>query len=136
MAITAQDLVAAAKQQIKEIDIKTAQNQLDSSLILDVREPAEFAAGHLPGAVNIPRGVLEFKIDSLPDFQGKQQAAIVVYWQTGGRSALAAQALNQLGYEQAVSMAGGFKVWSENGLPLGWSYFYSYRQMAVGRAFF
>jgi len=119
MAITAQELVAAAKQQITEIDIAAAQSQLGSSLILDVREPAEFAAGHLPGAVNIPRGVLEFKIDSHPDFQGKQQSAIVVYCQTGGRSAMAAQVLNQLGYDQAVSMAGGFKAWSENGLPLG-----------------
>lgn len=119
MAITAQDLVAAAKQQIQEIDTATAQSQLGSSLVLDVREPAEFAAGHLPGAVNIPRGVLEFKIDSHPDFQGQQQAPIVVYCQTGGRSALATQALNQLGYEKAVSMAGGFKAWAEGGLPLG-----------------
>ena len=119
MAITAQDMVANVKQQIKEIDTAMAQDQLGSSLILDVREPAEFDAGHLPGAVNIPRGVLEFKIDSHPDFQGKQQAPIVVYCQTGGRSALATLALNQLGYENAVNMAGGFKVWTENGLPLG-----------------
>lgn len=119
MAITAQDLVAAAKQQIQEIDTATAQAQLGNSLVLDVREPGEFAAGHLPGAVNIPRGLLEFKIDSHPDFQGKQQAGIVVYCQTGGRSALATQVLNQLGYQQAVSMAGGFKAWAESGLPLG-----------------
>jgi rhodanese-related sulfurtransferase len=118
MAITAQDLVAAAKQQIKEIDTATAQSQLSGSLILDVREPAEFAAGHLPKAVNIPRGLLEFKIDSHPDFQGKQNAAIIVYCQTGGRSALSTHALNQLGYDQAVSMAGGFKAWTENGLPV------------------
>lgn len=119
MAITVQDLVAAAKQRIKEIDVAAAQSQLGSSLILDVREPAEFAAGHLPGAVNIPRGVLEFKIDSHPDFQGKLQAPIVVYCQSGGRSALATQALNQLGYAQAVSMAGGFKAWADSGLPFG-----------------
>lgn len=119
MAITAMDLVANAKQQIKEIDTAAAKDQLQSSLILDVREPAEFAAGHLPGAINIPRGVLEFKIDATPEFQGKQQETIVVYCQTGGRSALATHALNQLGYTQAVSMAGGFKAWSESGLPLG-----------------
>jgi len=119
MAITAQDLVASAKQQITEIDTSAAQSQLGSSLILDVREPAEFSAGHLPGAVNIPRGLLEFKIDSHPEFQGKQQEPIVVYCQTGGRSALAAMVLNQLGYGGAVSMAGGFKAWSEAGLPLG-----------------
>lgn len=119
MAMTAQELVANAKQQIKEIDTATAQGQLADSLILDVREPAEFAAGHLPGAVNIPRGLLEFKIDTQPEFQGQRQAPIVVYCQTGGRSALATQVLNQLGYEGAVSMAGGFKAWAESGLPLG-----------------
>ncbi|MBS4051864.1 MAG: rhodanese-like domain-containing protein [Methylomonas sp.] len=119
MALTAMEMVANAKQQIKEVDTATAMGQLQSSLILDVREPAEYAAGHLPGAINIPRGVLEFKIDATPEFQGKQQESIVVYCQTGGRSALAALALNQLGYTQAVSLAGGFKAWSESGLPLG-----------------
>ncbi|MCK9606758.1 MAG: rhodanese-like domain-containing protein [Methylomonas sp.] len=119
MTLTAMDMVASAKQQIKEIDTTAARDQLQTSLILDVREPSEYAAGHLPGAINIPRGVLEFKIEATPEFQGKQQQAIIVYCQTGGRSALAAHALNQLGYTQAVSMAGGFKAWSESGLPLG-----------------
>ena len=119
MTITAQELVAAAKQQITEIDVVAAHTQLGSSLILDVREPGEYAAGHLPGAVNIPRGLLEFKIDATPEFQGKQQAAIVVYCQTGGRSALATQVLNQLGYSGAVSMAGGYKAWAESGLAVG-----------------
>lgn len=119
MALTVMDMVADAKQQISEIDTAAAKEQLQSSLILDVREPSEYAAGHLPGAINIPRGVLEFKIDATPEFQGKRQESIIVYCQTGGRSALAAHALNQLGYNQAVSMAGGFKAWSESGLPLG-----------------
>lgn len=119
MSITAQDMVANAKQQIREIDTTAAQGHLASSLILDVREPAEFTAGHLPGAINIPRGVLEFKIGAHPDFQGKQSADIVVYCQTGGRSALATLALNQLGYANATSMAGGFQAWTEQGLPLG-----------------
>lgn len=118
MTVTAQELVAAAKQQITEIDIHTAQSRL-GELILDVREPAEFAAGHLPGAINIPRGVLEFRIDSQPEFQGKQQAPIIVYCQSGGRSALATLVLTQLGYSQAVSMAGGFKAWSDQSYPLG-----------------
>lgn len=117
MSVTAQELVAAAKQQITEIDVATAQTRM-SNLLLDVREPAEYSAGHLPGAVNIPRGLLEFKIDSHPDFQGRQQADIVVYCQTGGRSALATQVLNQLGYGGAVSMAGGFKAWTESGLSV------------------
>jgi rhodanese-related sulfurtransferase len=119
MSLTAQDLVAAAKQQIKEVDVNTSQSQMSQHLILDVREPAEFAAGHLKGAISIPRGLLEFKIGAHPDFQQQQQASILVYCQTGGRSALATQVLNQLGYAQAVSMAGGFNAWTEAGLPVG-----------------
>lgn len=115
MTLTAMDLVAQAKQHIVEIDITTAKQALGASLILDVREPVEYAAGHLPGAFNIPRGVLEFKIDSHPDFQDKQAANIIVYCQTGGRSALATEALNKIGFSHAVSLAGGFKSWTESG---------------------
>ena len=71
MALTAMDLVAQAKKHIVEIEVTAAKNALEASLILDVREPAEYATGHLPGAFNIPRGVLEFKIGSHPDFQDK-----------------------------------------------------------------
>ena len=86
--------------------------------IIDVRSRGEFSTGHFAGAINIPRGLLEFKIDSHPDFQGRRDAAIVVYCQTGGRSALATRVLNQLGYTQAVSMAGGFKAWADAGLAV------------------
>ena len=115
MILTAMDFVAQAKQNIVEIDAVAAKNILETSLILDVREPAEYAAGHLPGAFNIPRGVLEFKIGSHPDFQDKQDAYIIVYCQSGGRSALATEVLNKMGFNHAVSMAGGFKAWTESG---------------------
>ncbi len=115
MTFTAMDLVAQAKQNIVEIDVNEAKNSLGTSLVLDVREPAEYVAGHLPGAFNISRGVLEFKIGSHPDFQDKQDAHIIVYCQSGGRSALATEALNKMGYNNAVSMAGGFKIWTESG---------------------
>jgi rhodanese-related sulfurtransferase len=111
MPLTAMDLVAAAKQKITEVDAAEAMKILDKSLVLDVREPAEFAAGSLPGAVNIPRGVLEFKIDGHPAFQGKQDEEILVYCLTGGRSALAVEALQKLGWGKAVSLAGGFNAW-------------------------
>jgi rhodanese-related sulfurtransferase len=117
MALTAMDLVALAKQSIREIDVETTKNSLDKNLVLDVREPAEFAAGHLPGAVNIPRGVLEFKISNHPSFQN-QQADIIVYCQSGGRSALATEALHKLGYTKAVSMAGGFNQWQAAGFQI------------------
>ncbi|MFU8788981.1 MAG: rhodanese-like domain-containing protein [Methylobacter sp.] len=115
MTLTAMDLVAQAKQNIVEIDIDAAKNTLGSSLVLDVRELAEYTAGHLPGAFNIPRGVLEFKIGTHPDFQDKQDAHIIVYCQSGGRSALATEVLNKIGFNNAVSMAGGFKAWTDNG---------------------
>lgn len=115
MTLTPMDLVAQAKQNIVEVDVDAAKNSLETSLVLDVREPSEYAAGHLPGAFNIPRGVLEFKIGSHPDFQDKQGAHIIVYCQTGGRSALATEALNKIGFKNAVSMAGGFKAWVESG---------------------
>lgn len=115
MKLTPMDLVTQAKQNIVEIDVDSTKKSLETSLVLDVREPAEYAAGHLPGAFNIPRGVLEFKIGSHPDFQDKQDAHIIVYCQTGGRSALATEALNKIGFSNAVSMVGGFKAWTESG---------------------
>ncbi|HLF97437.1 MAG TPA: rhodanese-like domain-containing protein [Methylococcaceae bacterium] len=115
MALTAADLVAEAKQHIRELEPKTAREWLGSARILDVREPAEYAAGHLPGAVNIPRGVLEFKVDAHPAFQDDKSAPILVYCQTGGRSALATHALLKLGYEGATSLAGGFSSWLDQG---------------------
>jgi rhodanese-related sulfurtransferase len=115
MILTVMDLVATATENIVVCDIDAAKNSLTSSLILDVREPAEYAAGHLPGAFNIPRGVLEFRIGTHPDFMDKQSAQIMIYCQSGGRSALATEALNKLGYNNAISMAGGYKAWTESG---------------------
>ncbi len=66
MSITVMALVAAAKNIISEIDIETTQASLSECLIVDIREPAEYAAGCLPNTINIPRGVLEFKISSHP----------------------------------------------------------------------
>jgi rhodanese-related sulfurtransferase len=114
MSLTAMDLVALAKQVIQEIDPLAVKTNLANYLILDVREPAEYSAGHLPNAVNIPRGVLEFKINNHANFQNKQ-ADIVVYCQSGGRAALATEALQKLGYQKVVSMAGGFAAWQASG---------------------
>ena len=118
MAMTAMDLVAAAKQHIREVDQTTGCSLLETALVLDVREPEEYTAGCLPGAVNIPRGVLEFRIDSHPLFQGRKDAQILVYCQSGGRSALAADTLQKLGFSHPCSLAGGFKAWSDAGLPV------------------
>ncbi|NOR80317.1 MAG: rhodanese-like domain-containing protein [Methyloprofundus sp.] len=113
MSLTAMDLVANAKQNITEITVADAKQALSEHLILDVREPAEFSAGQLPSAVNIPRGLLEFQIGNHPDFAGQHTAKIIVCCQSGGRSALATESLHKLGYVNAVSLAGGYKAWSE-----------------------
>ncbi len=114
MTMTAMDLVANAKQNITEITVADARQALTDHLFLDVREPAEFTAGQIPGAINIPRGVLEFQISNHPAFGGQQNANIIVYCQSGGRSALATESLHKLGYKNAVSLAGGYKAWSES----------------------
>jgi rhodanese-related sulfurtransferase len=118
MTLTAEDLVAAARRRIREISPAEVREPLDRALILDALEPEEFATGRLPGAVNLPRGVLEFRIDSRPAFQNRKETEIVLYCQTGGRSVLASDVLLQLEWGKAVSMAGGFKGWSEGGHPI------------------
>lgn len=117
MPLSALDLVAEAKAQITEIDLNTAQSALPASLVLDVREPAEFEAGHLPGAVNIPRGVLEFKIGDHPEL-AQREREILVYCKTSGRAALAALNLQRMGYRAIRSIHGGFDAWNQQGLPV------------------
>ncbi len=118
MPLSPMDLVAAAKQNIREVSADEARSMIGTArLLLDVREPAEFAAGHLPGAVNIPRGVVEFQIGAHPTFASAQAEPILVYCLSGGRSALAVENLQKLGYTGTVSLAGGYKGWTEAGLP-------------------
>ena len=88
MLLSPADYVAKAKANIKECSVRDVQeNQSEDTLLIDVREPAEFSRGHLPGAIHIPRGLLEFEIGkllaSIGDNAGAQK--IVVYCGTGGR---------------------------------------------------
>jgi rhodanese-related sulfurtransferase len=126
MPLTAQDLVMHAKRTVKEIDAERllALQELGAPVI-DVREPAEFAAGHVPGAVNIPRGVIEFEVDGHPAVNCIRDSALshreqplVVYCRSGGRSALAADALQRLGFAQPLSLAGGFSQWTTESRPV------------------
>ena len=118
MAKTGHDFVVEAKSHIREVGAEEAQALLAAGVkVLDVREPEEFAAGHLPGALNIPRGVLEFKVAAVPELQNSQQP-LLVYCKTGGRSALATHVLNQMGYGEAISLAAGFDAWSQAGRPV------------------
>lgn len=111
---TAQDLVADARQQIAEVTVDTAKKLLAEGniVLLDVREESEYAAGHIDAALLLPRGVLEFKLAGVPELADKGKA-VLIYCRTGGRSALAAQTLQTLGYRNVLSMAGGFEAWQK-----------------------
>lgn len=123
MTYTAQDLVAQARAVIEEIDPDRLRAlQATGAPVIDVREPAEYAEGHLPGAVNLPRGVLEFQVDGHPAVAADadpnlshRRAPVVLYCRTGGRSALAAEALKRLGFDRPLSLAGGWLRWVDAG---------------------
>jgi molybdopterin/thiamine biosynthesis adenylyltransferase/rhodanese-related sulfurtransferase len=107
------DLLNAAKADIREVDPKDIADHLDDYRVLDVREPDEYQQGALPGAVHVPRGQLEFSIEGrLPD----KSAPVAVYCAGGTRSAFAAKTLQELGYTNVVSVAGGFNKWKDEGL--------------------
>jgi sulfur dioxygenase len=112
--VTAQDLVAAAKQQITEINAEKAKQLIAEGniTVIDTREESEYAAGHLDKAVPLPRGVLEFKIGNIPELADKAKA-VLIYCRTGGRAALAAQTLKTLGYTNVLSIAGGYEAWQK-----------------------
>ena len=110
---TPRDLLNAAKAEIHEIDPHEVAKRLGYYNLLDVREPDEFDQGALPGAVHVPRGNLEFAIEGrLSD----KNAPIAVYCAGGVRSAFAAKTLQDLGYTDVVSIAGGFNKWKDEGL--------------------
>ena len=115
---TAHDLVMAAKAQVQEVDVQSAEQAIrEADVLIDVREADEFAAGHLPGAVHMSRGLLEFKLSNSPELASRD-LAIVLYCKTSGRAALAACALHDMGYLNVRSIAGGFDAWAAAGKPV------------------
>ena len=107
-----QDLVAEVKQQITEVSVATAKQLLAAGniVLVDTREESEFAAGYIENALLLPRGVLEFKLGNTPELSDKNKA-VLLYCRSGNRSALAAKAMQQLGYTNVLSMAGGYEAW-------------------------
>jgi molybdopterin/thiamine biosynthesis adenylyltransferase/rhodanese-related sulfurtransferase len=107
------DLLAATKSEIREVDTAEADEQRrQGAVVLDVREPDEYEQGAIPGAVHIARGNLESTVENrLSD----KSAPIVIHCAGGVRSAFAAKTLTELGYENVVSMAGGFNKWKDEG---------------------
>ncbi|HJQ10209.1 MAG TPA: rhodanese-like domain-containing protein [Gemmatimonadaceae bacterium] len=109
---TGQDLIDEAKQQIEQVspaEVRDMQERKEKVVYLDVREPNEWNLGHLPGAVHLPRGNLEGKVEGLI---GRDQK-VVIYCARGNRSALAALTMKQMGYENVSSMAQGIQGWAD-----------------------
>ncbi|MDP2015819.1 rhodanese-like domain-containing protein [Hydrogenophaga sp.] len=115
---TAHDLVLAAKSQCHEASVEDAHTLVASAdVIIDVREADEYAAGHLAGAINLPRGLLEFKLSGTPSLE-QRDLHMVLYCKTSGRAALAAVSMQNMGYLNVVSIAGGYDAWVEAGKPI------------------
>ena len=115
---TAHDLVAAAKTHVREVSVAEADQAIAAAdVLVDVREADEFAAGHLAGAMHISRGLLEFKFSANPALQARD-LKIVLYCKTSGRAALAANSLQEMGYLNVQSIAGGFDAWVGAGKPV------------------
>jgi rhodanese-related sulfurtransferase len=109
-------LVADAKKNITEISPQDAAAKLKraEAVIVDVREKGEWDEEHIPGAIHMSRGTIELDIEEkVPD----TNAMIICHCGGGGRSALAAESLQKMGYKNVRSMAGGFKTWRAIGLP-------------------
>jgi molybdopterin/thiamine biosynthesis adenylyltransferase/rhodanese-related sulfurtransferase len=106
------DLLNAAKSEIREVTPEDVAARLGRVTLLDVREPDEYEQGALAGALHVPRGQLEFSIEGrITD----KTTPIAVYCAGGTRSAFAAKTLQELGYQDVVSMAGGFNKWKDEG---------------------
>lgn len=109
-----QDLIAEAKTRIRELSPREVQEMRQSGrnvVYLDVREPQEWNLGHMPGAMHIPRGTLETTVEQMIP----RDQEVVIYCARANRSALAADTLQQMGYERVSSMAGGWREWVMSG---------------------
>jgi rhodanese-related sulfurtransferase len=114
--------VQAAKKQVKTIGMEEYRNVVENpgeALIVDVREPNEFSAGHVPGAINIPRGVLEFQIWKQVGFPANPDLNrhIILQCQSGNRASLAAQSLAELGFTHTTAVVMPLEDWQQAGHP-------------------
>ncbi len=114
---TYRELLARTRAEIDEVSPGRASELLQSAdppLFVDVREQGEWDEGHIPGAAHVPRGNLESRIDGIEPDHSRE---IVLYCASGSRSAFAAKTLAELGYENVVSLAEGFREWKSQGHP-------------------
>lgn len=121
---TAADMVAEAKKRVENLNVDETAQELEGgdALLVDIREPGERAEnGSIAGAVEAPRGMLEFWADPTSAYHRDEldpSRRIILHCASGGRSALAADTLQDLGYERVAHMDGGFKAWKEAGKPV------------------
>ena len=114
------------QRRVPEVTAAEAREQMesgDAGVILDVREPDEWAQGHIPGAIHVPLGVLQERADpanpaSVPELTEQKGRRVIVQCASGIRSLYGADMLRQLGYTDPVSMAGGIHDWFAQGFPV------------------
>ena len=116
-------MVAEANAEVETISVVQAKKTIGEAgtVFIDVREPDEHAAGHIPGAVHVPRGLLEFVADPASPLHRPELgsgARLIVYCASGGRSALAAKTLQDMGIGGAANLLGGFAAWRNKGGPV------------------
>lgn len=114
--------IQAAQKQVKTIGMEEYRKLVESpgdALLVDVREPGEFSAGHVPGAINIPRGILEFQIWKQVGFPAGLDVnrTIILQCQSGNRASLAAQTLSDLGFTNTTAVVMGLDEWQKAGNP-------------------
>lgn len=123
--LSPQELCAKAKSNVQEINVEQLQERIaEGARVIDVREPGEYAAGHIRQAVNMPRGVLEMQLNQHPDVAGYDNALqriaeqpLYLICRSGGRSALAAESLQRMGFDKVYSVDGGMQAWEEKKYP-------------------
>ena len=120
------DFVKAAKANIREVspdELQQMSSEMEDLLLLDVRESSEHEQGHIKGAMLVPRGILEAAADPqypkhVPVLSAARGRPVVIYCATGGRSAMAANTLQMMGFDNVVSLEGGFVRWSKENRPV------------------
>ena len=109
---TGAELIQQAKARIKQIPAAEAiRGGAGDTVYLDVREPNEWNLGHVPGAIHIPRGMLESKVEEMIP----REKRVLIYCASGNRSALAADTMQQMGYTDVASLSEGFRGWADSG---------------------
>ncbi|MET9338934.1 rhodanese-like domain-containing protein [Nonomuraea sp. NPDC003804] len=124
MASSVTDMITRARAQVRNLSVAEVAEALESGTVtlIDLREPSEVARdGGVPGSVLAPRGMLEFWADPASPYHRPEfdpAATTILYCASGGRSALAALALQELGYAGVAHLDGGLKAWKEHGRPV------------------